>query len=561
MREVPKGDVGSHRSGAATRTLVIACPDWPVVACGEPDKRPVAVVAANRVVACSATAGAAGVRSGLRRRQAEALCAGLVVVAADPARDARAFEPVVAAVESFTHAVEIVYPGVCAFATRGPSRYFGGDERLAERVVAALRGMPLDGAGTQESGRRLPVVGVGVADGRFAAELAAAHRGTAQSASGVLVVAPGASREFLAPQTLRRLVVAGGPTTEMGDLVDLLGRLGIGTFGDLAALPAPSVLARFGPVGALAHRLARGLDHRPLSARTPSPDLAVAAELDPPVESLETVAFIARGLAERLHDDLARRGLAAARVLVEAETSHGERLARLWRHDSSLAAGALAERARWQIDSWLAARVAIDPHSHAGSPTAGLTLLRLTPDEVGPATGAQHDFWAVTGDRAAAERAARGLARVQGALGPEAVCTAEIVGARGPAEQVRLVPWGSPPTGLSATRARPWPGRVPAPAPATVHPRPLPAEILDATGAAVTVSGRGVMSAPPQRLSVPPGPAVAVQGWAGPWPCDERWWAPGSRRRRARSQVVTADGVARLMLRECGRWWVEATYD
>ncbi|MEA2703804.1 MAG: protein ImuB, partial [Actinomycetota bacterium] len=107
------------------RHLVVVCPDWPVVASGSPLDRPVAVVAANRVVACSAAARAEGVETGLRRRQAEARCPGLVLVADDPGRDARAIEPVVAAVESFTPAVEILRPGACALATRGPSRYFG----------------------------------------------------------------------------------------------------------------------------------------------------------------------------------------------------------------------------------------------------------------------------------------------------------------------------------------------------------------------------------------------------------------------------------------------------
>ena len=52
-----------------------------------------------------------------------------------------------------------------------------------------------------------------------------------------------------------------------------------------------------------------------------------------------------------------------------------------------------------------------------------------------------------------------------------------------------------------------------------------------------------------------------VVAWAGPWPVDERWWDPPAHRRRARAQVVTADGTARLLALEGGRWWVEATYD
>src|SRR5438094_214137 len=101
-------------------------PDWPVTAAGfDGAADPVAVVFANRVVACSAAARADGVRRGLRRREAQGRSPSVTVVEYDADRDARAFEPVVAAVETVTPRVEIIRPGLCAFATRGPSRYFG----------------------------------------------------------------------------------------------------------------------------------------------------------------------------------------------------------------------------------------------------------------------------------------------------------------------------------------------------------------------------------------------------------------------------------------------------
>ena len=89
---------------------------------------------------------------GLRRREAQARCPEAEVIAHDPGRDARAFEPLVVAVEAFGPAVEIVRPGVCALPTRGPSRYFGGDDALAERIREAV-----------------PGARVGIADGPFAA--------------------------------------------------------------------------------------------------------------------------------------------------------------------------------------------------------------------------------------------------------------------------------------------------------------------------------------------------------------------------------------------------------
>jgi len=49
--------------------------------------------------------------------------------------------------------------------------------------------------------------------------------------------------------------------------------------------------------------------------------------------------------------------------------------------------------------------------------------------------------------------------------------------------------------------------------------------------------------------------------WAGPWPVEERWWDPARARRQARLQVVPAEGPARLVVLEQGRWQVTATYD
>jgi protein ImuB len=75
----------------------------------------------------------------------------------------------------------------------------------------------------------------------------------------------------------------------------------------------------------------------------------------------------------------------------------------------------------------------------------------------------------------------------------------------------------------------------------------------------MVVSGRGLLTAPIDRLSVDGGPWEQVVAWAGPWPVTERWWS--IRRRTARLQLVTADGVARLLRTERGQWWVEALYD
>ncbi|MEN3362320.1 MAG: protein ImuB [Mycobacteriales bacterium] len=513
----------------ALRTVVLWCPDWPVIsaagAVGVPPTAPIAVIWANRVVSCSAAARAEGVRRGLRRREAQGRCPDLVVLRHDPIRDARAFEPVLAAVEELAPGVEAIRPGLCAVAARGPARYFGGDRAVAARLIEHVTAV------TRVASQ------VGVADGRFAAGLAA---------RGGEIVPRGGSRAFLAPFPVG--------TLELPELTDLLRRLGLRTLGAFAELPPRDVLARFGPDGARAHRLARGMDEVPLAARVPAPELAMQVEFDPPVDRVDTAAFAARALAEQLHAGLTRRGLACTRLAIEAQTEHGEQLTRLWRHEGVLTPAAIAERVRWQLDGWLTRAAA----GAAERPTAGIMLLRLVPDEVIRHSGLQLGLWGGLGD--AGERASRAMARVQGMLGGDAVLTAVLGGGRDPDEQVRLVPWGDE-RAPARPADQPWPGQVPAPAPATVLTDPVPVEVVAADGSPVGVTGRYAVTAEPARFAAPGRPATPLLAWAGPWPVDERWWDPAAARRRARFQLLGADGTAWLVALEAGRWWAEGIYE
>jgi hypothetical protein len=165
-------------------------------------------------------------------------------------------------------------------------------------------------------------------------------------------------------------------------------------------------------------------------------------------------------------------------------------------------------------------------------------------------------FWGGVSDTDA--RAGRALASVQELIGPDGVTTARLRGGRDPVQRARFVTWDAREGHDDSTLGAPWPGRIPPPAPAVVHPALLHAELADADGRAVSVSGRGLLTGVPGRLSVEQGAWSAVTAWAGPWPSDERWWSR-SRRRSARLQAVTG-AATRLLLVERGRWWVEATY-
>lgn len=529
-----------------TRIIAAWCPDWPVVAAaaaeGIPPQRPVAVLAAGRVVACSAAARSSGVRRGLRRREAQSRCAQLVVLAHDPDRDARAFEPVVSAVEALAPGVEIVQPGLVVVPARGPVAYFGSEQEVAERLVDLV-------AAQSEVECQ-----IGIADGVFAATLAARR--------GVLVD-PGATAAFLAPLAVTELLPqqpgGGAAARAREELVGLLRRLGLRTLGSFAALPVSDVASRFGPPAVLARLLASGATDRPLTRRVPPADLTVVRRFDPPVRRVDAAAFAAQEPAAQLHELLAGRGLACTRLHVHAETERGEPLARTWRCAEPLTARGTADRVRWQLDAWITAGAVGRP-----GPGGAITLLRLVPDTVVPAAGLQRGLWDGIGELdeggVSGEQATRAMVRVQGMLGPDSVLTAAPGAGRDPVRQIELVPWGD--AGPVPDDA-PWPGRLPAPSPATVFPagvdRP-PVEVLDDRGALVTVTGRALLTARPHRVAVRGGPPQEVLGWAGPWPAEERWWEASGGRRLARLQVLLP-AVALLLACENGRWQVEGIYD
>ncbi|XNL31581.1 DNA polymerase Y family protein [Longispora sp. K20-0274] len=499
---------------------------WSVIAAGLDGAAdvyaPVAVVHLHRVRAVSPAAQALGVRRGQKVRDAQGLVPHMGVVAHDPGRDGRCWEPVVAAIESLAAGVEVVRPGLCVLAARGPAGWHGGEEAAGHRIVEHLAEV----CGVEAM--------VGVADSMWAATLAARD--------GRLIPA-GRTRDFLADLPVG---VLGRP-----ELADLLVRLGVERLGQFAALPAGDVAARFGVDGMLAHRLASGYDDHLLAPRTPPVDLAVEAAYDDPLERVDQAAFAARILAERLHQVLAGRGLACSRIRIEAVTAAGEEAERMWRHDGLLSAQATADRVRWQLDGWLTARA----RGGAG-PTAGIARLRLTPDGLVTSGGHQAGLWGEAGE--GRDRANRAAVRLQGLLGPEAVLTAVPSGGRGPAEQTVLIPWGDEPTPAQPVE-RPWPGGLRM-QPSLVLPVPEPVEVHDADGRPVTVSGRARISARPAFV-VWGRARLQVTGWAGPWPEDGFWWDPDTVRRHARCQLVLDDGRAVLVVLSGGAWAVEGIYE
>ena len=560
---------------ATVRRAVLWVPDWPVVAAMAETSlgadAPAAVLHGRGMIAVSAAARAAGVRRGQRKRLAQRACPELAILPYDEGRDSRGFESVAAAAEEVVSGVEISRPGLLMIPADGAARFHGSEEALAEALVSAVA----DIAGCE--------CAVGAADGLLAAILAA-------RASSL--VPAGSSADFLAGMSIETLSFAAMERTQrdaVEDLVSVLVRLGIGTLGEFTALPFGDVLARFGPAGAWAHRIARGEDVAPPVLRRSEEDIAVEYVFEEPAQRVEQLTLVARHVAERLDAALLEAGVRCGKVRIVARTEHGQELERVWRTDVGSRAGAFAahmtDRVRWQLEGWLSG-------TSDGPERAGLSSLGVVAEDVMPLGSEQSYLWG--GVSGADSRAQRTLERVQGLLGPEGVLAVREQGGRSPRDRVLALPWGQELT--EARRiAHPWPGRIPDPAPATVLTVPAEVQVLDAGGSPVSVDRRLALSAPPTwvRLQADPRDELAlaanrhpasghvgrvegpvwdrprpVEAWAGPWPIAERWWSEdGSRRAYLQVALQASDRhgndgtLAVLVAFSDGGWALEAIYD
>ncbi len=509
------------------RVLVVWWPDWPVAAAvaaeGLDGDSPIALLDHGLVHACSPAARATGVRRGLKQREAQARCPDLTVLLHDEARDQRMFEPVLRTLEDGVPLVQVLRPGMVVIRAQGVVRYHGGEREAADAVRMLAQSPAEQGRSAQTADVR-----VGIADGPFAAEQAAR---TAPS-GGTAIVPPGAAAAFLAPLPVSLLGVP--------SLAGLLAKLGIRTIGGFAELDAASVRDRFGEEGLAVHRVAAGLDPSAFVPRIVPAERATLLAFEPPLERVDQIAFALRQTAERFLDALAADLLVCTGLEVTVEQERGAPSVRTWLHPRSFTPLDVIDRVRWQIEG-----------ADLSTP---VVQVRLEPAMVDAAAAHEQGLWGSGPD----ERIHHALTRVQSLLGHEAVVTPVIGGGRMSADRRVLVPWGERALSDRATD-RPWPGRLPGFAPASVFPATTPVVLLDQAGEPLDVTERGRLTGIPTALVADGTPPAAISAWAGPWPLEERWWDAAAARSVHRMQVV-ADGSAWLVYLEQGRWWTEARY-
>jgi DNA polymerase-4 len=133
---------------------------------------------------------------------------------------------------------------------------------------------------------------------------------------GLRVVAPAQEREVLAPLPVRALWGV-GPVAEA-----TLHRLGVRTVGALAALDLREVTGVLGvAVGTELHRLARGVDDRPVAPRGAAKQVSTETTFDADLTAMAAVHDAVARITESAHRRLVSSGRAARTVTVKIRSA------------------------------------------------------------------------------------------------------------------------------------------------------------------------------------------------------------------------------------------------
>jgi protein ImuB len=496
----------------------------------------------TRVVAVSREAQARGVTAELALTEAQALAADLVALPWDDERIARAALEVITALLAASPRVS--WAGRAG--RLSPSRRLatgsggagiwwvdavglGSEALLADKLVAIASGLDFG------------AVRAGIADSAVAAYAAsfggrADTRKPARAATRPRIVPPGADARYLAPFPVTLLDLD-------DDLTETLRSLGLVKLGQLAALDADEVEARFGPDGLAAHRLARGIDTR--GPTTPRDDAlpVVEVELGGPVATAEPLLFVLKGALASLSDALYAKGLAAREIALGLQLDDGTAAVRAVRPARPTShPDALFDHCRMALEGWQLPEPA--------------TALRLSAVFTVPASGEQGDLlaprWADPSALAAA------FDRIRGSEGSDAVAVPEVRDGHLPSDRGAWTVVEA----AASTRAKP---DLPAPRGAD-RERPGALRLLSAAAPVHVRLGRSGLAAFKHGEHW-----HDVAEWSGPERLVPWWWrhdgaGPAGEPSGPRDYFTarTADGALWLLYRggrESDQWFLEGWLD
>ncbi|WP_457590113.1 DNA polymerase IV [Gordonia aurantiaca] len=202
---------------------------------------------------------------------------------------------------------------------------------------------------------------VGLGSGKQLAKIAS---GMAKP-DGVMVIPPSGQLEFLHGLPVRKLWGI-GPVSG-----DRLARLGINTIGDLAAMSTVEVASVLGgTVGPALHRLAQGIDDRPVTERASAKQISAESTFAEDIVELDELRRAIRRAASDAHRRLLKDGRGARTVVLKLKRSDMSILTR-----SATTAAATTD---FDDLERTAQRLALDPRSVGAIRLVGVGFSGLT---------------------------------------------------------------------------------------------------------------------------------------------------------------------------------------
>jgi len=467
----------------------------------------------GRVVDCTLSAAALGVRPGMTLVQAQAVATEARTAFDDPAADAHVWSQILDALDAASPIVE----------DDGLGRAFLEMHGIAGRPagwVVAVRNTLRD---LRHAGGEMNFpTRIGVGPNRFVAH-AAAWRG-----DGITCDPFENPAAFVAPLPIELLGID-------ARLHQRLRLLGVTTLGELAALPHGPFVRRFGSDSAVWHARARGIDERPLRPRPRALRVDRALYGEGEASSEEQVLFALRTLVGWVVDDLSTAGKRAGRLVLTLDCDDGEVRALTVRVAQPTAVpSTLFELLRARLEGVT-----------LGAPVVGL---RLAAEELAGGGVTLSLFAASDPDPDAIGVV---LARLDAAFGEGKALRARVLD--GPRIERRFA---FEPFTLEriATRGPNAPAELVQGLPdaAALQLRLVPARPVEVR----------VLNGAPRFVGSPPQQTVEV---AGPWRIEEGWWAvatgEGAPLARDEYDVCLEDGSLLRIAREDDAWTVRGIYD
>ncbi len=255
------------------------------------------------IITCSYEARAHGIKTGMRLKEARALCPGFIQVPARPQRYARVSTAIMDALSAITPDVEVFSVDEAFLDVTRCQRLHGTPAQIGQRVKQLV----FDTAGI--------LCSVGVSGDKTTAKWAAKQN----KPDGLTVIPPWEAAARLEPV----------PVTELCGIARGVGRFlaerGVHRCGDMAALPVSELGRRFGNVGRRIWLMAQGLDPTRVETRVASPKSIGHGKVMPPdTRDEQVILTYLEHMSFKVGTRLRRHGLVAQHFFIGLRSvAHG----------------------------------------------------------------------------------------------------------------------------------------------------------------------------------------------------------------------------------------------